>query len=93
MRTGSTRAKEIADKYIAPDGSEPKPDVVYVKTIRKELADQGKTGMVIAVARFIAWHDDKHMQGGYTAKQAWAAFCAILDISDDDKFRKIFRQD
>jgi hypothetical protein len=84
-------AKAIADKYIAPDGSAPTPGVVYVKTVIKELADQGKIDMVSAVAHFIAYHRKNDMHGGHTAEGAWKAFCCILDIHDDDVFYNIVR--
>ena len=84
-------AKAIADKYIAPDGSKPKPGVIYVKTVINELADQGKIGMVSCVAHFIAFHDKKSFYGGHSAEEGWKAFCCILDIPDDDVFYNIVR--
>jgi hypothetical protein len=65
--------------------------VVYVKTIIKELADQGKTDLLVCVANFIAYHDKKDWHGGYSAEAAWMALCAILDVPDDDAFYKIIR--
>lgn len=84
-------AKSIADKYIAPDGSPPVKGGVYVKTIIKELSDQGKLDALSCVAFFIAYHDKNDMWGGHKASHAWSCLCCILDIPDDDEFYNVVR--
>jgi hypothetical protein len=83
-------AKAIADKYIAPDGSPPKPGTVYVKTILKELAEQQKIDLLTVVCTFIVWHQKRDYHGGYNADEAWQALCAVLDVHDAERFRLIF---
>lgn len=76
-------AAQIADKYIAPDGSEPKPGVIYIPTIVHTLQKQGKTKALAAVSYFLASCPPNVMYGGYSSDEAFKAFCEILDVPDE----------
>jgi hypothetical protein len=71
MGSMNEAARRIADKYIARDGSTPKPEV--------ETARADKAADIAAVAAFIAWHDDHEVYGGRYAHEVWAAFCRLLN--------------
>lgn len=45
---------------------------------------------LLTVGAFIAYHDDHHMSGGFTAAEALAAFCRIMGF-DVEKFRPLIR--
>lgn len=48
------------------------------------------TDDLLKVGSFIAYHDERHMVGGYTAAEAWAAFCNIMGF-DPHGFRAVVR--
>lgn len=45
---------------------------------------------LLRVGSFIAYHDDRYMMGGYTAAEAWAAFCRMMGF-DQEAFRAAVR--
>lgn len=71
--------RDVADKYIERGG--------YVHGGER---DDCWASDLLCLGSFIAWHDDKHMMGGYQAKEAWIALCRLLDLHPVE-FRKIIR--
>lgn len=71
---------KIANKYIEPGG--------YMPGERKvRSADD-----ILTVSCFIGWHEDGDLMGGYRAKEAFAAFCRLMNFPQHE-LRKIVRGD
>lgn len=70
--------KAIADRYIERGGYLP--------------GERGKefSADLLCVASFIAWHDDRHLSGGYRAEDAFRSLCRILNLSSVE-MRKVIR--
>ena len=72
--------KELADKYIERGG--------YVHGEREDRTVED----MLCLGSFVGWHEDNHLQGGYRAREAWAAMCRLFDLHPVE-FRKIIRGD
>ncbi|MBY0561446.1 hypothetical protein [Hyphomicrobium sp.] len=75
-----TDPKHIADKYIERGG--------YKAGERKDQL----SGDILAVIKFIGWHDRDFVMGGYRADEAFKAFCRVLAL-DPIQMRKIVGSD
>lgn len=38
---------------------------------------------LLVIGSFIGWHDDRYMQGGYTAAEAFSALCSLFGFEQD----------
>jgi hypothetical protein len=86
------QAAKIADKYVLADGSPPAPGKIVVQTTGHQLEAHGKIGAMTAVANFIAFAPDGETWGGYTKKEAWTAFCEILDFPSHSFYKAVRRE-
>lgn len=73
-------AKRRADRYIERGGYAP-----------GERSEKWASDL-LDVLRFIAWHDDKHLRGGVTARAAFGALCRLLNL-EAHEMRRIVRGD
>lgn len=73
---------EIADKYIARDGSVPKTENGNRRLCIADIDD------ISAVAQFLAYQDNGEMSGGVKGAEAWLAFCRIVGLPAGE-FRKV----
>ncbi len=71
-------AKRTANKYVEPGG--------YVHGERPKRA----AGDLLAVLKFIAWHDDNDLWGGERAGEAFKALCRLIELAPVE-MRKIVR--
>jgi len=61
-------ASRVADRYISRAGGPVNPT-------REQLSSD-----LVTVSNFIIWHDDGHLMGGVRKREAWLAFCRLMNI-------------
>lgn len=71
-------AKTTADKYISRGGGDP------VASAKEYASD------ILKLGSFVLWHDPRHIQGGVSASDAYAAMCRLLNV-EQHRIREIIR--